>query len=162
MLSPTILLHQATVLVVDDEEPLRLYVSRIMEDEGYRTISAGDGAEALMLLDQCEDLVQLVITDISMPNMGGLELAARLSRRPHAPPVLFMSGNYPDTQLTGPLLTKPLLAKPFLPQDLGRMVRRLMALEPAPTAVRVESLSVATRNSNRRGGILQRAPARAC
>jgi two-component system cell cycle sensor histidine kinase/response regulator CckA len=157
MLSPTILLHQATVLVVDDEEPLRLYVSRIMEDEGYRTISAGDGAEALMLLDQSEDLVQLVITDISMPNMGGLELAARLSRRPHALPVLFMSGNYPDTQLTGPLLTKP-----FLPQDLGRMVRRLMALEPAPTAVRVESLSVATRNSNRRGGILQRAPARAC
>ena len=127
MLSPTILLRQATVLVVDDEEPLRLYVSRIMEDEGYRTIAAGDGAQALMLLDQTEDLVQLVITDISMPNMSGLELAARLARRHHAPPVLFMSGNYPETRLTGPVLTKP-----FLPQDLGRMARRLMAFEPGP------------------------------
>jgi CheY-like chemotaxis protein len=127
--SPTTPLRQATVLVVDDEEPLRLYVSRIMEDEGYRTISAGDGAEALTLLDQSEDLVQLVITDILMPNMDGLELAARLARRAHAPPVLFMSGNK-LINLNGPLLTKP-----FLPQDLGRMVRRLMAFQPGPLLV---------------------------
>lgn len=127
--SPTTLLRQATVLVVDDEEPLRLYVTRIMEDEGYRTISAGDGAEALVLLDQSEDLVQLVITDILMPNMDGLELAARLARRAHAPPVLFMSGNN-FINLNGPLLTKP-----FLPQDLGRMVRRLMAFQPGPLLV---------------------------
>jgi CheY-like chemotaxis protein len=124
------LLRQATVLVVDDEEPLRLYVTRIMEDEGYRTLSAGDGAEALRLLDESEDLVQLVVTDITMPNMSGLELAARLARRPHAPPVLFMSGNYPVTQLTGPLLTKP-----FLPRDLSRLVRRLMAFQPGPLLV---------------------------
>ena len=128
--SPTTLLRQATVLVVDDEEPLRLYVTRIMEDEGYRTLSAGDGTEALRLLDESEDLVQLVVTDITMPNMSGLELAARLARRPHAPPVLFMSGNYSETQLTGPLL-----AKPFLPQDLGRMVRQLMAFQPGPLLV---------------------------
>jgi CheY-like chemotaxis protein len=127
--SPTTPLRQATVLVVDDEEPLRLYVSRIMEDEGYRTLSAGDGAEALTLLDQSEDLVQLVITDILMPNMDGLELAARLARRAHAPPVLFMSGNN-LINLNGPLLIKP-----FLPQDLGRMVRRLMAFQPGPLLV---------------------------
>jgi CheY-like chemotaxis protein len=127
--SPTTPLRQATVLVVDDEEPLRLYVTRIMEDEGYRTLSAGDGAEALTLLDQSEDLVQLVITDILMPNMDGLELAARLARRAHAPPVLFMSGNK-LINLNGPLLTKP-----FLPQDLGRMVRRLMAFQPGPLLV---------------------------
>ena len=129
MTSPTTPLRQATVLVVDDEEPLRLYVTRIMEDEGYRTLSAGDGAEALTLLDQSEDLVQLVITDILMPNMDGLELAARLARRAHAPPVLFMSGNS-LINLNGPLLTKP-----FLPQDLGRMVRRLMAFQPGPLLV---------------------------
>jgi CheY-like chemotaxis protein len=128
--SPTTLIRQATVLVVDDEEPLRLYVTRIMEDEGYRTLSAGDGAEALRLLDESEDLVQLVVTDIIMPNMSGLELAAHLARRAHAPPVLFMSGNYLETHLTGPLLTKP-----FLPQDLSRMVRRLMAFQPGPLLV---------------------------
>ena len=128
--SPTAPLRQAAVLVVDDEEPLRLYVSRIMEDEGYRTISAGDGAEALRLLDESEELVQLVITDILMPNMDGLELAARLARRAHAPPVLFMSGNSLDTTLNGPLLSKP-----FLPGDLTRMVRRLMAFQPGPLLV---------------------------
>jgi CheY-like chemotaxis protein len=128
--SPTTPLRQATVLVVDDEEPLRLYVSRIMEDEGYRTLSAGDGAEALRLLDDSEDLVQLVITDILMPNMDGLELAARLARRAHAPPVLFMSGICLGTSLNGPLLSKP-----FLPRDLSRMVRRLMAFQPGPLLV---------------------------
>jgi CheY-like chemotaxis protein len=128
--SPTIQLRQATVLVVDDEEPLRLYVTRIMEDEGYRTIGAGDGVEALRLIDESEELVQLVITDVLMPNMNGLELAALLARRPHAPPVLFMSGNYFETKLTGPLL-----AKPFLPQDLSRMVRRLLEFQPGPLLV---------------------------
>jgi two-component system cell cycle sensor histidine kinase/response regulator CckA len=128
--SPTTLLRQATVLVVDDEEPLRQYVSRIMEDEGYRTISAGDGVEALQLLDESEELIQLVITDVLMPKMNGLELAARLARRPHAPPVLFMSGIYSEINLAGPLL-----AKPFLPQDLSRMVHRLMAFQPGPLLV---------------------------
>ncbi|HEU5305283.1 MAG TPA: response regulator [Gemmatimonadales bacterium] len=131
MLAPTVLLRRVTVLVVDDEEPLRQYITRVMEDEGYHVITAGDEVEALTLLDQSGALVQLVITDVAMPNMTGPELATRLATQPDAPPVLFMSGSSAGTDLPGPLLTKP-----FRPDDLNGMVRRLLApqLHTADTA----------------------------
>lgn len=122
MLAPTVLLRQVTVLVVDDEELLRHYVARVMEDEGYHVITAGDGVEALALLEQRGALVELVITDVVMPNMTGPELATRLATRPIAPPVVFMSAIGVETDLPGPLLTKP-----FLPNDLSRLVRQVLA-----------------------------------
>jgi two-component system, cell cycle sensor histidine kinase and response regulator CckA len=122
MLAPTVLLRRVTVLVVDDEEPLRLYVARVMENEGFHVITAGDGVEALALLGQSGVLVELVITDVCMPNMTGPELATHLATRPTALPVLFMSGSYPEADLPGPLLPKP-----FLPDDLSGLVRQVLA-----------------------------------
>jgi Uma2 family endonuclease len=77
MLSPTVLLRHPTILVVDDEEPLRRYMSRVMEDGGYRCLSARDGVEALLLLELDRFPVQLVITDVSMPRMSGPERTGR-------------------------------------------------------------------------------------
>jgi two-component system cell cycle sensor histidine kinase/response regulator CckA len=108
--------------VVDDEEPLRHYVARVMEDDGFHVITAGDGVEALSLLEQSGSLVELVITDVAMPGMTGPELATRLATRPTPPPVLFMTGGYVSAELPGPLLTKP-----FLPQDLTGLVRRVLS-----------------------------------
>ena len=121
MLSPTVLLRQPTVLVVDDEEPLRRYMSRVIEGGGYRCITARDGVEALLLLELDRFPVQLVVTDVSMPRMGGPELAARLDSRPHRPPVLFVSGNHEGTDLPGPLLRKP-----FFGGDLSRLVDEMV------------------------------------
>jgi two-component system, cell cycle sensor histidine kinase and response regulator CckA len=125
MLSPTVLLHRLTVLVVDDEEPLRGYIARVMKEDGYNVISAGDGIEALILLENCRVPVQLVITDVSMPNMTGPELAGRISTLPTPPPVLFVSGTHGPPGLSGPLLQKP-----FFPEDLSRMVRRVLRRAP--------------------------------
>jgi two-component system cell cycle sensor histidine kinase/response regulator CckA len=120
MLRPTVLLSHRTVLVVDDEEPMRLLVARVMEEDGYRVITAGDGLQALDIVEEDGHQIQLVITDVSMPIMSGLELAARLASRTAAPPVLFMSGKH-HRDLPGPLLSKP-----FLPEDLSNHVRRLL------------------------------------
>jgi CheY-like chemotaxis protein len=112
---------QTTVLVVDDEEPLRHLMGRAMANEGYRVLVAGNGLEALALLEKCAPRIHLVITDVSMPMMTGPEMAARLGMQPEPPPVLFVSGGHRHVDLPGPLLRKP-----FLPGELSRLVRWLL------------------------------------
>ncbi len=111
-----------TVLVVDDEQALRLYMARVLEDDGYAVIEAANGLEALSLLeDRGTGRVQLVVTDVLMPGMGGMDLATRLAQLPSSPPVLFVSGSHRLSDLPGPLLKKP-----FLPSDLSALARDLL------------------------------------
>jgi two-component system, cell cycle sensor histidine kinase and response regulator CckA len=105
-----------TVLVVDDEEPLRRYLGRVMADEGYHVLTAESGLEALAVLEHSPTRIDLVITDVLMPGMTGPELAARLAARPSPPPILFVSGSHID-------VPGPLVRKPFLPDDLSLTAR---------------------------------------
>jgi two-component system cell cycle sensor histidine kinase/response regulator CckA len=113
---------QSTVLVVDDEMPLRHYMARVMVDEGYRVLTAANGVEALALLGQSDSRVDLVITDVLMPLMTGPELAAQLAAQLLPPPVLFVSGGHGMEDVPGPILQKP-----FLPAELGALVRSLIS-----------------------------------
>jgi two-component system cell cycle sensor histidine kinase/response regulator CckA len=110
-----------TVLVVDDEELLRRFMARVMADEGYRVLEAGNGTDALAWFGNGGSPIHLVITDVLMPGMGGVELAARLASRSPPPPVLFVTGGHRHSDLPGPVLWKP-----FLPSDLSAVVRRLL------------------------------------
>ena len=112
---------ERTVLVVDDEELLRRYAARVIADEGHRVFVAGDGFGALALLDSGAPPIDLVITDVLMPGMDGVELAKRLATRRPAPRVLFVTGGHRLSALPGPVLWKP-----FLADDLREMVRRLL------------------------------------
>ncbi len=112
----------ATVLVVDDEAPLRHYMARVMTDDGYRVLVAADGKEALALVENADSRVDLVITDVIMPLMTGPELAAQLATQLLPPPVLFVSGSHNLRDVPGPMLRKP-----FLPDDLSTMVRSLIS-----------------------------------
>jgi CheY-like chemotaxis protein len=103
-------------MVVDDEEAVRRYLTRVLVDEGYHVLAAGDGLEALALLEQTPTRIDLVITDVLMPGMTGPELAERLATRPSPPPVLFVSGSHTD-------VPGPLVKKPFLPADLSLTAR---------------------------------------
>ena len=120
-MSPAVTPTQLTILVVDDEEPLRHYMGRVMTDDGYRVLVAGNGREGLALFAKCAPEIHLVITDVSMPIMTGPEMAAHLAIQPAPPPVLFVSGGYGPSDLPGPLLRKP-----FLPDDLTTLVRELL------------------------------------
>jgi len=113
LLSPTVLLTRVTVLVVDDEEPLRRYITRILEAAGFQVVTARDGSEALDRLRGSPVPVQLVITDVSMPTMTGPELAAQMRTEPYPPPVLFVSGDHAFLDLPGPVLKKPFSARNF-------------------------------------------------
>jgi CheY-like chemotaxis protein len=132
LLSPTVLLSQVTVLVVEDEDTLRHYISRVMEDAGYRVLAAQDGLHGLSLFRASRFPVELVITDVCMPRMTGPELAACIASGQYPPPVLFMSGGHADSDLPGPVLRKP-----FLPCDLtwmaGQTLSRSTALQLSAT-----------------------------
>ncbi|MBM3943452.1 MAG: response regulator [SAR202 cluster bacterium] len=87
-----------TILVAEDEANIRSLVSQVLQEHGYQVIQAMNGAEALTVFNQClngqdrNDGIDLLITDIVMPQMGGVELANQVrSQRPDLP-ILFMSG----------------------------------------------------------------------
>src|SRR5690349_6093109 len=110
-----------TILVVDDEEGVRRYMARVLEDAGHRVFLAGNGLEGLAIIERHAPRVHLVVTDIMMPLMTGLELAACLAERLAQLPVLYVSGNHDGLEVTGPMLRKP-----FLPHELTEMVHLLL------------------------------------
>lgn len=112
---------QLTVLVVDDEDLLRGFMARVMANDGYRVLEAANGIEALAWFGNGGSPIHLVITDILMPEMGGVELAGRLATRSPSPPVLFVTGGHRNSDLPGPVLWKP-----FLPSELSTTVRELL------------------------------------
>lgn len=113
-----------SLLVVDDEEPVREVLRLGLKRKGYRVLLAGDGREALEVLDRGE-AVHLIVTDIMMPRLTGLELHAELSRRYPAMPVLLITG-CADLPPQGWDLA-PVLRKPFRLPDLCAKVQELLA-----------------------------------
>jgi len=79
------------ILVVDDEEPIRRFVERVLRDAGYITLAAADGVEALAL-SQKEGVFDVVVTDLMMPGMSGDELARRLRQDEPRLKVLYLTG----------------------------------------------------------------------
>lgn len=123
-----------TVLVVEDEEAVRRLVVRILSKVGYRVLAACNGREALARLATHGGSLDLVLTDLVMPEMGGGELADRLAGTHPEVRILFMSGYSNDDSLTRGLAQsgRMVLQKPFTPEDLEAVVRQ--ALDRPPNA----------------------------
>ena len=124
-----------TVLVVDDEEPVRRLAVRMLTWAGYQAIEARHGREALAALEQHTGPVHLVLTDIKMPGMNGRELGRFVEERWPGKPMLYMSG-FASEVFRGGLLEPgaPFLAKPFTQDDLAAKVRSLLNGDHAPTS----------------------------
>ena len=114
-----------TILVAEDEPVVSALVRRLLEGAGYKVLLAADGVQALELMKEHEGEVDLVVTDVVMPRMGGPELFRRLGERKKRPPVLFASG-YTDSEL-GALDTLgehvDLVLKPYSPNRFLQRVR---------------------------------------
>lgn len=121
------------MLVVDDEPGLRDLVCRTLETEGFRTLEAAHGAEALELMESAPDTVDLVVTDVVMPGMDGRELGRRLAQRWPDLPILYISAyDVNDIFRRGsPRSSAPFLQKPFPLEKLVATVRDLIASRSA-------------------------------
>ena len=119
---------EETILVVEDEEPVRNLVKETLVEVGYKVFVASNGEEALALLSQNRDPIHLLITDVVMPKMGGQALASRIGSRYPEMQVLFMTG-YFDIDIgrqDNPLGRKPCIFKPFAPHELACKVREML------------------------------------
>jgi DNA-binding response OmpR family regulator len=116
-----------TILVVEDEEPVRRFTAQVLSRGGYRVLEAPTGAEALELAEPV-DRIGLLLTDVVMPGMSGKELYQRLSASRPGLKVLFMSG-YPDDTIASHGLLEPGLAflqKPFRGPELLDRIGELL------------------------------------
>jgi signal transduction histidine kinase/CheY-like chemotaxis protein len=127
--------HEATVLVVEDEEVLREFVVSVLETQGYRILQACDGIEAQKVAEAHGDRINLLLTDMVMPNkVSGIELAQKLVQAGKCEHVLFTSGysqelmEQADQLLSG----KNFLHKPFDVNRLLRTVRECLQSAPSP------------------------------
>ena len=109
------------MLVVDDEPVVLHLCTRILEAEGYCVLTAVDGLEALRVLQEAGAEIRVVISDIQMPRLNGLQLSACLADLDPSPPLMFISG-YTVDQPAG----RSVLPKPFQPSDLVAAVERLL------------------------------------
>jgi PAS domain S-box-containing protein len=118
-----------TVLVVEDQEVLRGVVRQSLEQFGYHVLEASDGEAALAVVEAHGHEIALVLTDVVMPRLSGVELAVRLRETKPALRVLFMSGYTPDMVARHGLLEAGalLLEKPFTAVALVRMVREAIS-----------------------------------
>jgi CheY-like chemotaxis protein len=116
-----------TILLVEDDQAVRLTASRVLQSYGYRVFSA-PGPEEALALAQRTDKIDLVLTDVVMPTMSGVELAGELAKLHPRLPVLFMSG-YAQTAVERHGLVDVagrLLPKPFTAHALALHVRKAL------------------------------------
>ncbi len=121
-------MNAKTVLVVDDEKDIRKIVSRILEKSGYKAITAGDAMEGLMQLH--ENSVDLVITDIRMPGMNGLDLIKQVHEIQPGIPVIIITG-YGTFDLAVEALARGaffFVTKPFETSTLVNVVKKGLRL----------------------------------
>jgi len=126
----------ASVLVVDDEPPLRQLLRRVLEAEGFHVEEAPDGESALRLVQARAEPFDLVLTDLSMPQIDGRQLSETLRRYRPSVAVLCMSAD-PDAVPYIEALDIPVrvLLKPFTADDLYHAVRDAITRATDLTAV---------------------------
>jgi two-component system, cell cycle sensor histidine kinase and response regulator CckA len=123
----TALKGDGTILLVEDEAPLRVLAAESLKRLGYTVIQAGNGLEALAVADQHSGKIDIVVTDVVMPRMGGPELVEKLRQKWAGFAVIFMSGYTEAAALENAKIGSGaiLLNKPFSTELLARRIREV-------------------------------------
>ena len=118
-----------TILLVDDEPVLRRTTSELLNNIGYRVLEAGDGEEALQMFSAQTNEISLIISDIVMPKMGGVELAEEVRRLDNDMPIIFVTGYDKERALSVSqgIDCNLVLNKPFNIEYLSHAIRDMLA-----------------------------------
>jgi len=121
---------QKTILLVDDEQAIRSFVSNLLINSGYDVIVAESGEEALRLSREHKRPIHLLLSNIQMRGMTGVDLAGKITRERNEVRVMLMSG-FTDGML---VLNEGwhFLHKPFVPSQLRGLIKSIMEQPPIP------------------------------
>lgn len=115
------------ILLVDDEDTVRRVTQRLLEKLGYMVTSVPGGRDALKVLEETDELFDLVLTDVVMPGMTGIEMADRIRHMNPDQPILFTSGYTTREYGRAPgQPPQPFMPKPFSMADLAENVRKAL------------------------------------
>lgn len=117
-----------TVLVVDDDAPVLRVASKVLQRVGYEVLEANGGAEALELAEERGGAIDLLLTDVVMPGMGGRELSQEMTARYPEVRVLFMSAYTEDEVILQGVRVAEVdfISKPFTVEGLRAKVREVL------------------------------------
>ena len=132
---PAVTRGSETILLVEDEPAVRALAVRILEARGYRVLTAADGQEALTVAGAHAGMIDLVLSDVIMPNVGGPELARHLKVLFPQLKVVFMSGYTDDAVVRHGLLDAQVsfIQKPYTPAGLAQKIRQVLDAEIVDT-----------------------------
>jgi signal transduction histidine kinase/ActR/RegA family two-component response regulator len=127
---------QGTILLVEDETPLRALAAESLKKLGYTVLQASNGQQAFELADLHQGPIDLLLTDIVMPRLGGPELAQKLKEKRSNLAVIFMSGYTETAALENAQIGSEaiLLNKPFSTEVLANRIAEMLARLPATKA----------------------------
>ena len=128
---------QCVVLIADDEVIVRNYVRRVLESDGYFTLTADNGEEALLISVQYSGPIHVLLSDVRMPIVNGLELREKIVLHRPQIRIILMSGESPAQ------LDVAFLRKPFGPKELKEKIQHILQASPFPPCgtAAVEQLS---------------------
>jgi len=117
-----------TILLVEDEEMLRELVKQFLESKGYTVLLAGDGEEAITVFNQHENEIQLIISDLGLPKLGGNDLYEKLKMQ--NPDIVFiLASGFIEPGIKADILktgVKEFIPKPYNPNEVLRAIRRVL------------------------------------
>src|SRR5579872_2779685 len=119
-----------TVLLVEDDEMVRSFLSEVLEMYGYGVITAATATEAVTLCTYVGNSIDMLISDVSMPDVGGLEFVASIKAISPSLPVLFISGYDPSDMIEKHrafITNYPFLRKPFTTPMLMGTIQQILA-----------------------------------
>ena len=117
-----------TILIVEDDEAVRAFAARILQDLGYKVLESTSPEDALQIGDERQKPIDLLLTDVVLPGMSGRKIAERLTSLRPSMKVLYMSGYTADSVVRNGVMeaTTAFLQKPFTPASLAGKVREVL------------------------------------
>ena len=114
------------ILIVDDEPDVLFFISRVCRPMGYDTLTAGSGMEALKIVEECGEKIDLILLDLKMPGMGGIEVLRSIRKRHEKLPVIILTAVRDAEQECLNLGIEAFIKKPYSLEELYNKIEIIL------------------------------------